>query len=491
MKYKFLFFVLLLYPISIISQNITAKLLDQVTKNPIPFAAVKTGEFNGVISNEEGYFTINEDNDAFEIIISCLGYKNKVVSIKEIKSQNFIITLEESINELKTVYLSNKKPNADSIIAQARKNINKNYENTLYKHSIFSRETAYFDFDKLNFEIEKSSNFKKKNLSSANKSLDSLSKAIINSKTKHFKDFKADLFVFDSTNTKLIVFKAAELLDQQNNLSIDEVQNKAQHVILKYLDTTKTYKLKTGLFKIEDSLSLKDEENHKNDHNELQITDLKQQTKALLKGTQFYEGSMLSKILNPKLYEYSFQDISYFNNELIYVINFRPRRARSLYTGKLFITENSFAITKVDFEFGEGKRGSKLNLKLIFGVKYIENMKKGTVIFQKDSTNKYQPQYLKFEEGRYFYVSRPLKFIENSSERIKTSFDFTIEGNIITKQELLFTGNTKINSDIFNQQKEDKTVTYIKLNKYDSSIWGQDQTIEPLSEMKEFNKTKN
>ena len=126
------------------------------------------------------------------------------------------------------------------------------------------------------------------------------------------------------------------------------------------------------------------------------------------------------------------------------------------------------------------------NLKLLLGIKYIENVRKGTIIYNKDSLKIYHPQYLKYEEGRYFYVSRPLKFIENSPEKNKTSFDFTIEGNIITKQELLLTSSTKINLDLFNKLTEEKSVLYVKLIKYDATIWDQDKTIEPLTEMKEF-----
>jgi hypothetical protein len=486
MKHFIAFFIILLSHTVIFSQNITARLIDKNTQNPIPFAAIKTAEFDGVISNEEGYFTLIEDKDKNEITISCLGYNNKTLTIQEIKSLNFLITLEESINELNTVYVSNKRPNADSIMARVRQNISKNYDTKLYKHEIFSRETAFMDFDKLDFEIEKASHVKKKNLEFANKSLDSLSKAVVQSKTKHFKDFKADLFVNDSSNSKIKVFKAAELVDQKNNLSIEEVQIRAQHVILKYLDTTLTYKLKTGLFKIEDSLSLKDEDSKEHNKNEYEVKELNGQANNLLKRSQFNENSMLSKIVDADLYEYRFVDVSYFNNELIYIINYKPKRSKSKYTGKLFIADNTYAITKVDFEFADGKRGNKFNLKLILGVKYIENVRKGTVIYQKDTLNKYQPQYIKFEEGRYFYVSRPLKFIENSPEKNKTSFDFTIEGNIITKQELLLTSSTKINLDLFNKLTEEKSVLYVKLNKYDATIWDQDKTIEPLTEMKEF-----
>lgn len=470
----------------IISQNIQVKVIDQNTKYPIAYAAVKIDDFNGVISNEEGFFTLNTENLS-KVTISCLGYKSKILTLSDIKANNNIIKLEEAINELNTVYISNKRPNVDSIIARTRQRLAENYDTKLYKHEIFSRQTAYVDFKDLNFEVEKASHFKKKNLESANRSLDSLTKAIMNSKTIHFKDFKADLFVNDSI--KMLVHKATELLDQKNSLSFEDVQKKGQNVMLKYLDTTLTYKLKTGLFKIEDSLSLKDDSAKNKDKNEYQINNLKSETNNNLKHSQFGENSMLTNILDHNLYEYTLENISSFNNELLYVISYQPKKSKSKYTGKLFITDENYAITKVDFEFADGKRGEKFNLKLLLGVKFVENMRRGTIIFQKNLENKYQPQYIKYEEGRYFYVSRPLKFIENSPQKNKTSFDFTIEGNILTKAELLVTSSSKISAEQFQSLKEEKTVPYIKLSKYDPTIWGKDRTLEPLEEMKQFNST--
>ena len=487
MKKTFLFILLSLNNILAFSQNITAKIEDRNSKSPIAFATIKTGEFSGVISNEEGYFTILEkpkQNDS--ITISCLGYETKIVRIQDITSMGFVILLEESVNKLNTVYVSNKKPNADDIISKVRQHLDENYETKLYTYRIFSRETAYINFEKLDFKIEKASHVKKNNLVLVNKSLDSLSTAIINSKTIHFKDFKGNLLRGDSTKTKLTVDKATELIDQKNNLSIDDVQHKTQNIILKYLDTTLTYKLKTGLFKIDDSLSLKESEHSDKQKDEDDLNDLKQGTNTLLNRSQFYENSMLSKILDSNLYEYTFKNITFFNDNLIYIINYKPKKSKSKYTGTLYINDETFAITKVDFEFADGKRGEKLNLKLLLGVKYVENIRKGSIIYHKNYQNKYQPQYIKFEEGRYFYVSRPLKFIENSPEKNKTSFDFTIEGNIMTKQELLVTSNTKITIDQFKKQAEEKTVPFMKLNKYDASVWGTEQTLEPLQEMKEF-----
>lgn len=489
MKFFILTIIFFINSISLLAQNITAKIIDQNSKLPIPYAAIKIDDFNGVISNEEGFFTIN--SKAIDLItISCLGYKSKTLSIDELVSIDYVIVLEEALNELNTVYISNKRPNADTIIARVRKKLEENYKSTLYKHEIFSRETAYVDFENLNFEVEKASHIKKNNLESANKSLDSLTKAIINSKTIHFKDFKGDLFINNSSDNKLVVYKATELLDQKNNLSFEDVQKKGENIMLKYLDTTLTYKLKSGLFKIEDSLSLKDNSSKEMEKNEYQTNDLKGTVNSILELSQFGENSTLMNILDNDSYDYTLLDISNYNNELIYVIGFKPDRSRSKYTGRLYITDDNYAITKADIEFAEGKRGEKLNLKLLLGVKFIENVFKVTLIYRKNADNKYNLQYAKSEEGSYFYVSRPLKFIENSRQKNKTSFDFTIEGNIIGKKELLITSSSKIRTNVYENIKPEKTVPYLKLDKYDPTIWGQDRTLEPLEEMKRFDATK-
>ena len=489
MKFFILTIIFFINSNSLLAQNITAKIIDQNSKLPIPYAAIKIDDFNGVISNEEGFFTINLK--AIDLItISCLGYKSKTLSFDELVSIDYVIVLEEALNELNTVYISNKRPNADTIIARVRKKLEENYKSTLYKHEIFSRETAYVDFENLNFEVEKASHIKKNNLESANKSLDSLTKAIINSKTIHFKDFKGDLFINNSSDNKLVVYKATELLDQKNNLSFEDVQKKGENIMLKYLDTTLTYKLKSGLFKIEDSLSLKDNSSKEMEKNEYQTNDLKGTVNSILELSQFGENSTLMNILDNDSYDYTLLDISNYNNELIYVIGFKPDRSRSKYTGRLYITDDNYAITKADIEFAEGKRGEKLNLKLLLGVKFIENVFKVTLIYRKNADNKYNLQYAKSEEGSYFYVSRPLKFIENSRQKNKTSFDFTIEGNIIGKKELLITSSSKIRTNVYENIKPEKTVPYLKLDKYDPTIWGQDRTLEPLEEMKRFDATK-
>uniref|UniRef100_UPI0040476C01 hypothetical protein n=1 Tax=Mariniflexile sp. TaxID=1979402 RepID=UPI0040476C01 len=189
--------------------------------------------------------------------------------------------------------MTNKKLDADAIIAKVRSKINENYDFILTKYNIFYRATDYADFKSLDFEIEKASHVSSKNINKANYSLDSLSKHIIASKIIQFSDFKGELFQLDKDSSKLVVAKATKLIDHKKDFSIDKVQEKAQALMLKYLDTTKTYKVKTGIFKVEDSLSLTDGAFKKAKEKENKISNLKQQTHSLIKNSQFYDGSLL------------------------------------------------------------------------------------------------------------------------------------------------------------------------------------------------------
>ena len=119
-------------------------------------------------------------------------------------------------------------------------------------------------------------------------------------------------------------------------------------------------------------------------------------------------------------------------------------------------------------------------------MKYVEDVRQGTMIFKKNATGKYHPQYIKEEEGEYFYVKRPIKFIENSSEKKKLGFDFLIEGRAKEKTELLFNASTPISPVEFDELVEKEKIPYQNLKRYDPAIWTSNNALEPLKEMKEF-----
>ena len=235
MKSHLLTILFLVFSIQVFSQEITAQLVN-ADQNPIAFATIKTAKNKGVISNEEGFFTINiEDISDNSIEISCLGFTSKTISIEDLKNSNNIIVLEEFIDELNKVFVSNAKLNADDIIRNANNNLSKNYKNEGVNYNLFFRNTSYVDFSRLEFKIKKATGFRKKQLKDVNLSLDSLAQSIKNSNAIFFRDYVSDLMINNKGDSKLKVHKATTLIDKNKNFSLDNVQEKAQKLILKYL----------------------------------------------------------------------------------------------------------------------------------------------------------------------------------------------------------------------------------------------------------------
>lgn len=472
------------------SQQITGKIMDAKTKEAIPFSTIQFDENNGVVSNAEGFYNLSIDRfeDSTTLTVSCLGYLTQSLTFKDLKSKKYNIALDEAVNQLSTVYISNKLPNVDSIMKRVQANLKQNYNTALTKNTIFSRQTAYFKPNKVEIEIDKSSGFNKNQLKESNRQLDSLTNGLVNSPpSQEFTDILAEYYNSNNNGTKLQVTKATKLLDIKNKSTFDNIQKKATNIILKHLDVNATYKLKTGLFKIEDSLSLKDAKKKMEEEKAPELSKIKQDAYAFLNQYLFGSSSLLDFVSDTTIYNYKIVDVTYMNGKAVYVIQFSPRKGRAKYTGNLYVVGEDYAIARIDYKFADGKKGESLNLKLLLGVKYAENVNTGTVIYRKNiATNYYYPYYINQEIGRYAYVHRPLKFIENGGDKDKIAFDFKLDGDIIEKNEVLNFANEAITEDHFTQIKENTTVEFIKLKQYDPSIWKNYTIMEPLEEMKLF-----
>lgn len=486
MKHVFLTVVVFCFTFISLSQSFTAQIIDTSNGNPIPYASIKTAEHRGTISNEEGFFTLYLDENLKTITISCMGYEEKVISVADLNTEKPVIKLNAALNQLDEVFISNKSPNARSIIAKVKENLGKNYDNKLNKYGVFSRTTNYIDFKKLEFEIEKASHVKKRNLEAANAELMAMANDVRNSNMIQFEDFKADFFSLDIDSSKIDVSKATMLLDHKNGFSLNDIQERSQRIVLKYLDSSKTYKIKSGWFKLEDSLDLNDEKLKDLQKKEYKLHALNTNTKNGLKKAQFYDDGFLNQFLDDNLYDYSIENTSFNNDAISYQISFTPRKGKAKYSGQLTVTDDNYAITRVDYGYHDGRHGSKINLKLLLGVKYIHTISKGMILYEKNSKNIYQPKYLKHNYGNYFYASRDVKFIENSRDKRKVGFSFTLEGKSRSKQELLFTEQSKISLEAFKAIKQDSVIPYQELKKFDKSIWENEEILEPLEEMKSF-----
>lgn len=242
------------------------------------------------------------------------------------------------------------------------------------------------------------------------------------------------------------------------------------------LCSDKSYKVKTGLFKIDDDASISKEVNEPKTY--FENTELKSKAKDVLKNTDI-TNNLVANIMNPNLYSYQIKDRTYNNDDLIYIVQFKPRKAKAKFSGSLYINMYDYSIVKLEYQYGKRKRGEHLNLKLLLGFKYEENVKEGTIIFQKGKNETYFPLYIKEKIGTSFYFNRPFKFIENSNKRNKVKFSVKFSGNFYKTSELLVTNSSTISHQEFQEKTEIKEIPYTSLEVQNYDQWKGENALLP------------
>ncbi|MFD0964137.1 carboxypeptidase-like regulatory domain-containing protein [Pseudofulvibacter geojedonensis] len=108
---------------------ITGKIIDEKTKETIPFVQLLIkGTTRGTMADKKGEFRLEYYNSDEEIILSSLGYREKTINIKDLKST---ISLKEDAETLEEIILFGKI-SPYTIIENSIKNKKKNYSTTGY-----------------------------------------------------------------------------------------------------------------------------------------------------------------------------------------------------------------------------------------------------------------------------------------------------------------------------------------------------------------------
>ncbi|NMH28519.1 carboxypeptidase-like regulatory domain-containing protein [Flavobacterium silvaticum] len=488
---KFFFaLTLFLFTLFGFAQN-TVKVIDASTKQSISYANISVNNSEFLISNEEGYFTVSEANsgDDAVVIVSYIGYAPQQLTMGQLKNKNLVVTLDPAVYELNEVNTSKVKPDPNAIMQEVKKNLATNYKSNgkATKNTVFLRKTDAFKPSTVDVEIDKSTGFNKTALKETNAEIQSFTSNLVKNPPLAFTDMLCNYY--SGPKTKLDVVKATVLQDEKRSASLDGMEDKAAKLFLKHIDTTKYYRFKSGWFGTRDTISFRKDFNKKKAKKEpSKLENSKTSLANFMKQQNFLEGSKMEFVTNPEIYEYSYDGAMYAtNNEFLYVLKFKPRKSRANYTGKLYISETDYAVVRADYELAKGKTLEGLNVKLLLGIKFSQNVSKGTVIYKQNRDgNGYYLQYATNQTGTYLYVHRPLKFIELAKEdKDVVAFDLKAEGNMVNKTEFLTISHDEVSAaDV--EKVEEKEFAYVTLKKYDPSIWKNYSAIEPLEEMKQF-----
>ncbi len=494
MKYRNIINSLLLLLITVSTahaQIISSMVVDKKTNEPIPYATVQISDNQGVITNEEGRFSINleQTTSALDsIYISSMGYEK--IAIAAQNTVDTIIYIQPKAIELNSVFVSNKKLTIEEIMEQVEERIAQNYNFDLTQKRLFFRQSEFNDLNKLDVE------FKKSTIEELNKKfIDSVTK-IIPRKSEYYTETLCDYYG-GPEKRKINIIKAAELYDKNNSGSMEALSDKLEKIFKDNVKPDSYLKIKSGIFgtKVqvdsilennETAATAKDEIKDKKEDKSHFLKYRRLAIEGLFKNMFFQEDPTLNFIHKSGRYTFKLIDYTYMDDSSVYIIDFEPKRKED-FKGTIYVNTEDFAIMRVDYQ----------NVKLLrkfglLGLSYKENLYKGKTIFTKGFDNKYTVKYLEKIKGNIFGIDRPLKVIEKNKhvkgKRKQNELSLEIDagiGNINKYEIVIFDSKSIIESD-YKTIEENKSIKPEYLSRYNPEFWKGYNIIEPNTAIRQF-----
>lgn len=489
--------ILLFQPQFMGAQGVSALVIDAKTKEPIPFATVQFGKNNGVITNDEGRFSLNpETNKIDSLQISSLGYHAVKFALEELP---VVINLQASNIELKDVFLTNKNLSGKEIIEKVKERINSNYNFDLTQKKVFFRESNLNQIKRFDLLVNKST------IPDLNQVL---MDQVTNSVPKYsdsYKEILADVYG-NYDKQKLKVIKAANLHDPQSTAGLQEHVTRLENIFRNNIKERSFLKIKSGIigvkvdadefeteFKKEKDLAEspaiktpeEEEKESKQKQNDLK-TSAAANMRSLLKNVFWKKDLPLNVFEKPNKYKFTLDGYTQIEDAIVYVIHFEPKRGAE-FKGKMYINTSDFGVHRLDYENVKPLKKFRL-----FGISTAEDIYRGKMIFKRDENGKYNPGYLELEKGESVGIDRPLTIIEkNKNVRGKSKqneLDLDIKFNLgqVRKYQLVVYENAPLNDNIFNTLEVSAPFEYKTFKTYDPNFWSGYNIIEPNTAIKAF-----
>lgn len=479
-------------------ESIKAKVVNSTTQQTIPFATISISNSSGVITNDHGDFQLylpKNISDKDSIVIQCLGYETK--RLATLKFKDSIIFLNPKSIELEEILISNKNYTVEEIIEKANQNLNVNYDDDFIKSTLFYRASYFTNIIKNDVTIKKTS------IPELNQQfVDS----ILNDMPKNADDYTeilANLYgkpgVLESQ--KLDIIKASHLYDKSKEITFEDYEERFNNILKKHIKRDSYFKIKSGIFgtkqDMDSTLFETDEQKETNALLEEKKKEEQERKKNFLKyrkqsisriqrNSFVFEDSYLNFLEKSNRYIFKIEDYTFLNDNFVYKISFTPKRKED-YQGMLYINTDDFAIVRVDYENVQPLRDFKL-----LGIFYKAYLKKGTLIYAKNNSNKYALKYSEIENGNKFGIKRPLKIIEKNKntrgrrKQNELSSDIHFIVSSTDKRELVVFENESISETTFTNFEEKPKVEPIYLPAYDPEFWKGYNVIEPNQAIKTF-----
>jgi len=384
------------------AQSFSATVIDQKTGESIPYATVQLGTYSGVITNEEGVFTLTSEQlhqQQDSVYISSIGYGKRGIILQNPGAE--AIGLTPMVMELEEVFLNAHPLTAKEIIEKVKENLATNYAVSLSQKKIFFRQSELNTMDQVAFD------FKKSTIEELNEELLDSITGLVPRKSSYYQEVAGNLYG-DYTTHKLYIEKAAELYDKNKDVSMDGLSKKMGKIFKDNVKPNSYLKIKSGIFGAKVQL---DSANKKKDEPQVvTVTDsteqqfqeqIKDYISELYEQLFFNEGTELDFLEKSNRYEFILNDYSFIDGEAVYRISFSPKGKKD-FKGTLYVNTQDFAIVRLEFH-----NVRPLTKIALLGISYKHSVYRGKMLFGKDSHGSYSLRYMELEDGQAWGRTTP------------------------------------------------------------------------------------
>lgn len=497
MRYSILFIILNLLQIqSLKAQGISAVVLDSQTRQPIPFATVQYAPGKGVITNEEGRFSLISGNGSDTLIISSLGYFTKSLMANELeKGQVYLMAENIQLND---VFLSDKQLSSEEILKKVKERVKENYNFDLTQKRFFFRESNVNNIKKFDLEVEKST------FPDLNQDLMNRIAANIPKVNDSYKEVLGD-FYGNYDQQKIKIIKAANLYNPRSTGSLTELTGDLERIFQENVKPDSFLKIRTGILGVkvdaeEFAEGLRDEKEAaqpKEKTAEEKEKELADRQKYLKNGTNINIQNLLNTMFwndditmdffdKSRKYKFEIEGFAQMDSSIVYIISFEPKRGAD-FKGRIYVNTQDYGVHRLDYQ--NVKPLSKLRL---FGISSSDDVYRGKMIFSRDENGKYDLRYLEKEEGESFGINRPLTVVEKNNHvrgrRKQNELDMEIRINAgqLNKYQLVVYENEDLQQQEFDNIKEAASFEYETFKVYNPDFWNGYNIIEPNAAIKAF-----
>lgn len=472
----------------LVSQNpISGVILNDKNGEPISFVSVAVmGKPIGTVSNQNGVFNLStydlEERDSVGFFY--MGFENLILSSGELSGE-MTIRLREQPVEMEEVSVTARRMSGGELIKLALEKREINYNQEWQYRTVFKRNNSATWVDQFNLQLEKS-NLKEIDERFVQTMEDSMIRY-----SRSYADYLYRLYNSpdDSAHSlgKIQGIKRIELNEEIGG-EMEQIANQFSQIFTP--GKGEFWKLRTGL--ISARLNDPNDEIDVNAPSTLTADQIQDRVDSIttVGQRQLYNFDQapwnLEFLQQPNRYSWQTQGIMPVRGERCYVVDFKGRPGKD-YTGKLYISEDSYAILRIDYELMARK--AEHGIKLL-GITYNEPDDSGIVLFERDE-NGYFLKYQMHSTAQLFAIDRSFELIQKTNSSLinkrlhKIDFDLTMLGRNESCEEVLVISRNSLNEAEF-KAIQPRRIKTDKINHYSDDLWQGYPILEPTKQMKDY-----